>query len=171
MGFVHEAQDPVRAIETSTPEQDSHDNDLNELSNADNHVEDAQVGIGEPLPESSPTSVGTVFADASLQSPDNWSHHNPLVNATGAVRIENLLCDVAGDQTSPASFQGSQVSPASTHLTGSLYIDQTERGLSSRRHIELLHYFRVAVGWVWVSDIAICEHKSRLTHLVRCDRF
>jgi len=69
------------------------------------------------------------------------------------VRIGDLLCQTAVNNNSPISFHGSLSSPISPRRAGSLYIDHYQNNLIEYRYAELLHYFRVAVGAIWVRSI------------------
>lgn len=80
-----------------------------------------------------------------------------------SIRIDDLLC---GSSTGPTSALESEPTSLGSGTIPPLYIETSDSTLITRKYASLLNYFKVAIGWTWVSIARSSARILRLTATV-----
>lgn len=116
---------------------------------------------GTDTAHNGPASVGSTVSLPPLTSPGSDRSDNQR-SVTSAIHIDYPQSD-----TNESSALLPQWSPTPPNLSGqaSLYVDSPESSGLSRESLELLHYFKLHIGWVWVSK---ASPRRILVHTPHC---
>lgn len=149
MTFIDQAQ--TRDIRTASTTDYDVNNDsgskaIGALSTSGinkNSPKDGVIPFAEGSPPRSPHTFRGFGAIQDQQGPDN----------TDAATTEDLSRETADLPTSPASLHSSLSSPRGPSDGSTLYIDAQEHGLIDHSRAQLLHYFKTAIGQIWVCNV------------------
>lgn len=121
-------------------------------SEADASFDDAQTPRHSPIQQVGPSydrHLGIDVLHRQRQATDRlYEHYSPRTNDVGG--SEDLVCRSHGMEASPSLLHSSFLDATGSHGSASLYVNSCASQTIDHEKVDLLRYFKTAIGRLWV---------------------